>query len=369
MIQKGSKYWDFNTLFGDHEGVINLKAADIIVYPLFRDDYQYPREEIRNEQIAMDRVGLTERIVVERASDGYSLIGPLLPFLALSEAGIEDIPCIVRSGDLPQVQQVLSIRLNAQYSRLSPLVYSRLITRLERLFPVMKAVSSMNLGVKRDWIASILEISSSAVLRYAYISKVPEALQLRCQDPNFPYLCYKDAVSFTDAQFQQLLDALIHYELRSRYIAISSSELSAMIRSIAEGDSVNANTAETPENTAFAASSESVPPVHTSSFSAHTASTSLPTLYEPMVESFYQNLRASYEDRYDDDVETGTRSDLFRIAHKDGYLVPDETLQEASYLLYSLSQARLAGGQKLQNYACLRSILDSVNELYDHLVL
>lgn len=373
MIQKGSKYWDFNTLLGDHEGEMVLSSSDIAVHSLFRDDYQFSRSVVLEEQTALDRVGLTERIVVERTAEGYSLIGPLLPYLALSEAGITDIPCIVRSGDLPQVQQVLAIRLNAQYSRLSPLVYSRLITRLGRLFPVMKAVSGMNLGIKRDWIANILDISPSAVLRYSYISKVPEPLQQRCADPNFPYLCYKDAISFTDTQFHQLLDELIHYELRSRYIAISSSELSAMIQRIAVQDSTPSYGSENVANTAFVGSADSgsddsISAPQTTTYH-HSTSRSMPALYEPMAETFYLNLRAQYADRYDDDVDAGTASDLFRIAHKDGYMVPDAALQEASYLLYSLSQARLAGGQKLLDYACLRSILDSVNTLYDHIVL
>lgn len=364
MIQKGSKYWDFNTLLGNHVGECTLSAADITVYPLFRDDYLFSREEIRQEQIVLDRVGLTERIVVERTGDGYSLIGPLLPYLALSESGIQDIPCIIRSGDLPQIQQVLSIRLNAQYSRLSPLVYSRLITRLGRLFPIMKSVSGMNLGIKKDWIANILDISSSAVLRYGYISKVPEALQLRCKEPNFPYLCYKDAISFSDTQFHRLLDELIHYELRSRYITISSKELSDLIHQIAiRDDSEAINTANSADNIDFPA------PITTptASSSPSRPSSSMPDLYEPMADNFYHNLCDQFEDRYEDDVAAGSASDLFRIAHKDGYFVPDETLKEAAYLLYSLSQTRLAGGQKLQNYACLRGIMDSVNAIYSTL--
>lgn len=365
MVQKGAKYWDFNALLGSNDGEITLSVNEITVRPLFRDDYQFSREEIRKEQTALDRVGLTERIVVERTADGYSLIGPLLPFLALSEAGTATIPCIVRSGDLPQVQQVLAMRLNAQYSRLSPLVYSRLITRLGRLFPVMKAVSGMHLGVKRDWIANILEISPSAVLRYSYISKVPAPLQQRCADPGFPYLCYKDAISFTEAQFHELLDELIHYELHSRYIAISSSELSAIIRRINSGASMDAGITDLPMNTGAEAPSN----VQMDRSAAPRSSGSHAALYEPMAENFYQNLQDRFEDRYDDDVEAGTASDLFRAAHKDGYVVPDETLQDAAYLLYSLSRSRLAGGQKLQNYACLRSILDSTDCLLDHLVL
>lgn len=361
MISKGTKYWDFNALLGGNEGEMSIPVDQINIYPLFREDYLYSREDVRNEQNLLEKVGITTRIVVERTADGYSLIGPLLPFQALTEVGYANIPCIVRSGDLPQVQQVLSIRLNAEYSSLSPLVYARLISRLERLFPVMKAVSGMNLGIKREWIANILGISSSAVLRYSYISKVPQSLQLRCADPNFPYLCYKEAVNFNDSQFQELLEELIHYELHSRYIQISAGELTEMIRRIGNGHEGVDDIPENPIKSAFDA------PSLAQSDRNHDAHT-MPALRDPMVERFYQNLQDSYADRYDEDVDEGSKSELFRVAHNDGYFVPDETLQEAAYLLYSLSNTRLAGGQRLLDYACLRSILDSVNQLYDTMV-
>lgn len=365
MIAAGTKYWNPDALLTGNTSDIDLSVEDFVVYPLYKDDYLFTNEEIRAEQDALHNIGLTQRLVVERTADGYSLIGPLLPYLALLESGADRFPCIVRSGDLPQVQQVLSIRLNAEYTRLSPLVYSRLISRLERLFPVMKTVSGMNLGIKRDWIASILGISPSAVLRYSYISKVPAPLQLRCNNPNFPYLCYKDVLSFSDVQFHQLLDELIHYELRSRYTTITSSELSAIIQDIAEGHISDNNTSAEPINTAVTPPCPSTRTTNSDTIAAPF----LPAVYEPLAENFYQNLQAQFEERYEDDVDAGTASDLFRIAHKDGYYVPDETLQEVAYTLYSLSRARLAGGQKLQNYACLRSILDSASGLYDHLVL
>lgn len=361
MIAKGTKFWNFEALLGANEGEITLSSDEISLYPLFRDDYLYTQDEIRREQNMLSQVGMTKRIVVERTADGYSLIGPLLPYLALSASGSTAIPCIVRSGDLPQVQQVLGIRLNAQYSRLSPLVYARLIARLERLFPVMKAVSGMNLGIKRDWIAGILGISPSAVLRYAYISKVPEALQLRCSNPDFPYLCYKETRNFTDSQFRQLLEELIHYELHSRYIQISAGELSEIIARIAAGKSTSQSNPISTDRDTFANAVKSTLSSHKNS--SHAA------LYDPAAEAYYQNLTETYEDRFDAESEAGTDSEMMRIAHRDGYYVPDEALREASYLLYSLSRMRLAGGQRLLDYACLRSILDSVDTLYDHIVL
>lgn len=370
MIAKGTNCWNFNTLLGDNEGEIALSPDDITVFPLYKDDYQFTTDEIRREQESIHRIGMTERLVVERTANGYSLIGPLLPYQALLEDGISELPCIVRIGDLPQVQQVLSIRLNAEYSRLSPLVYSRLITRLGRLFPVMKAVSGMNLGIKREWIAGILGISSSAVLRYSYISKVPEALQQRCNNPDFPYLCYKDTIHFTESQYRQLLEELIHYELRSRYIQISASELTEMIRHIAvdtdDSVPVDHKNVITDENITTNGiekpSTKSVNKAFSSNFT-----TAMPALYEPLTEAYYQNLISAYEDQFDEDVEEGTSSEMMRIAHKDGYFVPDQALREASYLLYSLSRMRLAGGQRLLDYACLRSIQESVEQLYSQI--
>lgn len=348
MQTVNANYWDPNLLLSDTHNELEIPISAISIPTSILSDYAFTNEEINLAADQLQHVGITQRLVIETSGDSYILLGPILPYLALQTLGTDRVSCIVRSDTILQVQQLLSMQLNAQYCTLSPLVYARLIAHLQRIYPIIRTISGVNPGIKRKWIAGILGISSSAVLRYSYINKVPAALQLRCNNRNFPYLCYKDATHFNNSQFNELLEELIHYELHSRYQTISSAELSAMIHSI------DNHPTDLPDTIAE--------PVHTNVQLGQMAS-----LYDPMTERYYDNLRASYEDRFDDEVEAGSASLLADIARKDGYFVPDQMLRDISYQLYCLSRVRMTEGQRLMNYACLRSILDSVSELYSSL--
>lgn len=365
------KSWDLNDLLSNSSTEMMLSVSDIVLQTAIYSDYAFTNDEIREEADRLTRIGITQRLVVERIGQEYVLLGPILPFLALQSMNTCDISCIVRHGDIPQIQQVLSMQLNAQYSPLSPLVYSRLIAHLQRIYPVIRSLSGMNPGIKRTWIAGILGLSSSAVLRYSYISKAPAALQLRCNQPQFPYLCLRETQHFTESQYHQLLEDLIHYELHSRYQTITAAEFSEMIRNAARSSIVDApygaNSAppSTDSNDMTridtAPVDDAYPPVERP---VSRSSQPMPALFETLTERNYGNLQDSFEDQLDDDSDSEYSSDLIAAARNNTYIVPDQVLRDVAYQLYCLTQARLAGGQRLLNYACLRSILDSVAAIY-----
>lgn len=379
MIASGTKFWDLNTLLGMNLGESELSVDELTLYPIYTEDYMFTPEEIREARNSLTDIAQTQRFVVEQDGNNYALIGPLLPFISLRDAGFTTIPCILRSNDLPQIQQVLSIRLNADYCKLSPLVYARLIRRLERLFPVMKSITGMNLGSRREWIASVLGISSSAVLRYSYINKVPRPLQQRCNNKDFPYLCYKETLHFTESQFDSLLSDLIHYELHSRYQTISSSELTNMINKIRNStDPTSAGTAADSSIASITKGAQINPePVNMPSLSdidlssiASTKTPNLrqfPALYDDSAIRYYNQLQLTYEEQFDDEIASDTNSLFAVTARKDGYIVPDQTLRDISYQLYCLRKLRITSGQKLLDYACLRSILESISDIYSRL--
>lgn len=349
-----------------------LPLNNITLIPAAWEDYAFTSDEINNEIKSLTNIGISQRIVVEQIGNHYQLIGPLLLYLALESAGFSNVSCIVRSGDKPQIQDVLSFHLNSGYSSLSPLVLSRLIVRLNRLYPVVKSLSGSSLGNKRDWIADILGISSSAVLRYSYISTAPTAIQLRCNNPQFPYLCLRDTRHFTESQYRKLLDELIHFELHSRYQTITASELSAIILDIDKCQDHRISTDymvvgdhASDMNEPFAQEGISLTQYSNTNHSSNRALAQMPALYDSLTENYYQNLRDSFIDQIDDNSLLDTGSVQATISHKSSYVMPDTTLREISYQLYCLSQMPLAGGQRTLNYACLRSILESVQELYD----
>lgn len=364
--------WDINQLLDSpgHESSLSIDVIEVTA--AMRADYEYSNQQISEEDARIRRIGFTQRLIVEQLGDKYVLIGPLLPYLAMQTANVSTVPCIVRSHDIAQVQELLSIQLNSSYSTLTPLVYSRLISRLYRLFPVIKSVSGMNPGIKREWTAGILGLSSSAVLRYSYISKVPPAFQRRCNNPQFPYICFRNTQHFTDAQYHRLLDDLIHYELRSRYQTISTSEFNDMIRNIVEldhhsGSSVASTTASNTPNDCIYDQlelSQRTLLQGTTTPLSDRPKAQMPALFEGITESYYHNLRDSYEERLDDEAADGTMNALMQIARRDGYVVPDQILREVSYQLYCLTQMRITSGQKLLDYACLRSIWDSIIDIY-----
>lgn len=375
MKAAGTQLWDLNQLLSTPGVITELPLHDIETNQSMRADYEFTNQEILAEANRINRIGFTQRLVVERIADKYILIGPLLPYLAIQSSGITSVSCIVRSGDIAQVQDVLSIQLNSAYSTLSPLVYARLIRRLYRIFPVIKSVSGMSPGIKREWAATILGISSSAVLRYSYISHAPAALQLRCNNPQFPYLCLRQTQHFTQAQYHMLLDDLIHYELRSRYQTITASEFNEMIRNASES-SISKDAHDDPSNIVDASNGGILDPNEGNLTSSQSSinhplpvrsNAQMPALFDDLTESYYRNLRDSYEDRFDEESAADNGSEMMQIARKDGYIVPDQTLREVSYQLYCLTQMRITSGQKLLDYACLRSILDSINQIYNEI--
>lgn len=368
MKAAGTKSWDLNQILSDNVHELELSLDSIHTYSYLTEDYAFSSEEIHAEADRIRKVGLTIRLVVEKDANGYALIGPLLPYLALQTMNSESISCIVRRGDMAQVQQVLATQMNASYASLSPLVMSRLIVRLQRLYTVIKSVSGMNPGIKREWIAGILGISSSAVLRYSYISKVPVALQLRCNQPDFPYLCLRDTLQFTPSQYNDLLSRLIHYELHSRYQTITSSAFKEMIHNVAisENDDMDSSISQN------AGSPANLPATFATCDSARHIDSSdnhgdMPALFDALTTQYYDNLTESFADRFDDDIHNSPDNPMFAIARKDGYYVPDQTLRDLSYQLYCLSQMRITGGQRLLDYACLRSIIESLRDLYSKL--
>lgn len=373
MKTAGIQSWNLNQLLGTPGVEADLLYCNIELQATLIEDYQFTNTEVQDEADRLKRVGLTQRIIVERIGDRYVLIGPYLPYLALEYNAITTLSCIVRQGDIAQVQELLSIQLNSAYCSLSPLVYSRLITRLKRLYPVIKSVSGMSPGIKRSWIADILGLSSSGVLRYSYISKVPAAIQQRCNNPQFPYLCLRYTQRFTAEQFNQLLDELIHYELHSRYRAITATEFRVMIHNIAQPrlfdqyedtEEPSIDTINDDDNSCTNASSIDNSALLQRPHSVH-ATEQLSALYEPISEQYYQNLLDSYDDRFEEDITSS--GSFMHIAQSEGYIIPDQTLREVSYQLYCLSHLRLAGGQRTLNYAYLRSILESVHVLYNNI--
>lgn len=368
----GTQNWDLSTLLNGSGHEAELLLSNISLNPMSRDDYEFTNNEIMDASNQIRSVGLTQRLVVERIGGGYTLIGPLLPYLALLSMDAGPVSCIVRRGDTPQAQELLSIQLNSAYSGLSPLVYSRLIARLNNLYPVIKSISSIHIGVKREWIANVLGISSSAVLRYSYISKVPVALQLRCNNPQFPYLCLREVQHLTPSQQHQLLDDLIHYELHSRYQTISASEFAQMIQNAAKsailGDSPVDAAVVNHQDSGISSSYNSVSNDRYTAHNDHPHVTDtlarMPILDDALTEQYYSNLRDTFEEQYEDDLANNKDSAMMQIARKDGYYIPDQTLKDISYQLYCLSQMRLTSGQRLLDYACLRSILESVSTIY-----
>lgn len=367
-----NRSWDLNQLLSDNVRELELPYSSILVHSHFIEDYAFTNEEISNECSRIRKVGLTDRIVVAHDSNGYSLIGPLLPYLALQSMEFDRIPCLVRSGDLAQAQQILSIELNASHANLSPLVMSRLIVRLNRLFAVIKSVSGMNPGIKREWIASILGISSSAVLRYSYISKVPAAIQLRCNRSDFPYLCLKDTMQFSSSQYNRLLDEIIHYELHSRYRTISASELYEIIHDISESDiqttdddsrnDHDTRIADTPLSNIDSSDSRVRTTQHNSIFTQD-----MPYLFDGLTTQYYENLLDSFADQYDEDIQSPSNHAMLEAARKNAYFIPDQTMRELAYQLYCLSQMRLTSGQRLLDYASLRSMYESLMNIYNML--
>lgn len=364
-----TKAWNLNDMISRDSYESTLDPDQIVLSSLFTEDYLFTEDEINAECESLKRVGSIPRIVVERSEDQYLLLGPLLPFLALQRIGIQEIPCVVHEHDLPQIQQVLSIHLNADYRILSPLLYARLIRRLTRIYPIMKSLSGRKLGIKRTWIASILGISPSAVLRYSYINQVPAPLQLRCNNKQFPYLCYKNIQHFNEMQFRQLLDDLIHYELHSRYVQISASELDAIIDRIAADstaplDPPGSSVSTTPE-TVSALGTDTAS--HLSSDPESSFGSPFPHLYDDYTSQYYQNLVSSYEDRFDDEMALNLDAEPIQAAKRDSIMIPDDHLREISYSLYRLSRIKLMAGQRLLDYACLRSIEDSLQCIYSRL--
>lgn len=365
-------YWNLNEILSSNSREVSLNLDQIQLRNTLTSDYLFTPDIIHEKSMELKQIGITQRLLVEQDGDHYTLLAPLLSYLAMRELHLNQIDCIVRTGDPAQMQQILSIHMNAHTSHLSPLVYSRLITRLSTLYPVIKSLSRMILGNKRDWIAGILGISSSAVFRYSYISKMPAPLQLRANYDEFPYLCFKDAQSFTDQQFHELLSALIHYELRSPYRCISATDFSHIIRQIAENGHTGAHEIDhddsgTLDESLFDFQQYDHEMLNDQAPVTDEKTSTMPLLYEHMVEQYYIHIVSSFADQLKESQKNDELSASLHGSPQMEFVIPDQTLRDIACQLYDLAHKRFTCGQRTLDHALLRSMMESIHQIYDKL--
>lgn len=386
MLAAGTRRWNLDAILARNLGEETLSIHDITIHSSLFKDYSFqPDRDIHDEVLKYERFGQLQNLVIEKNGSEYSLLGPFLPFLAARQLKVDQMKFTLRRGDDPVIQHLISIRLNASYSKLSPLVYSRHIDTLTNIFTVIKEKYMVSMGGRREWIAGQLNISPSAVSRYSSIQKMPVSIQLRCNEKQFPYTRLLPVKSLNQNAWNILEQLLFDYDMHHGNIVIPAGDLDQLVQMAkadadnTDGQSGHVSIALSDETlTDIPAADSSVMTEMTDwNFKVSTDASHKSANPDPALSGFI-----SLMDSYEDDsnytrwtqlfqTEMNRRSetasdpkDIFYVAAHNGFVISDSILRDAAFRLYVLSHMNFTQGQKALNQSCMKIILQSLYAIY-----
>ena len=194
------------------------------------NEYYFPYDEQLIETV-MNEIkenGFNDPLKVVLKKDGrYLLISGHQRRIAATRLGMTTAPCIIQRNLDEKQQRDLWRAENLLHRKITPLGYARLIKSYEDDFNRFKLP-----GKKKDYAASKCGISPSQVLRYKAILAMPEDIQERCQDLDFPYTSLYNAAKFTDEQKEMLSDALKVRDQKKKDIVLRKAELDEIIEKV-----------------------------------------------------------------------------------------------------------------------------------------
>ena len=217
------------------ESVIDLPFDKIDDMP--DNEFYFPYDEVIIGQLVKEikENGFNDPMKVVLKPDGrYLLISGHQRKLAAVRAGLKSGPAIVKAGLTEKQQKDLWRAENVLHRKISPLGYARLIQSYESDYDKYKLS-----GGKREYAADKCAISRAQVPRYKAILLMPQEIQERCADPDFPYVSLGAAAKFNEEQKEMLTGALRKWDQKNPNVLIKRADLDAIIQRIIKDTTEN----------------------------------------------------------------------------------------------------------------------------------
>ena len=165
-----------DTLMGDSsnrdEAVVSLPLEDIVPKP------DQPRKIFQEE--ALDELaqsirenGVIQPIIVRKLEDGHEIIAGERRWRAAREAGLDEIPCIVREIDDITADRISLIE-NVQRENLNPIEEAQAYKRIMKEYSLKQDELAKAVGKSRSYISNNLRLLNldERVVQYIYEGKI-----------------------------------------------------------------------------------------------------------------------------------------------------------------------------------------------------
>ncbi len=140
------------------------KGEEIIKIPILniREGKFQPRKKITPESLkdlieSIKEKGILEPLIVRPVSSGYEIIVGHRRFFAAKEAGLTEVPCIIKEVNDREAAEI-SIIENLQRENLNPLEEANAIKKLIREFGLTHEEIAKRIGKSRVYVTNILRL-------------------------------------------------------------------------------------------------------------------------------------------------------------------------------------------------------------------
>jgi len=158
----GALFPDLDTGLGDRPSFV-MCGIEEIVPNRFQPRRDFPGEEQKQLVASIKKNGIIQPIIVRRIDDGYEIIAGERRWRAAQEAGMKEVPVVIRSAEDLDIAE-LSLIENIQRESLNPIEEAVAYETLNHRF-----------GLSQDEIASRVGKDRSTVTNTLRLLKLPDA--------------------------------------------------------------------------------------------------------------------------------------------------------------------------------------------------